>query len=166
MIVRTALILMVLFSSCATRQICNRRFPVVADTVRVVLSHDTIIYRDTVVTVTIPGVTVTDTVLIPCPPLPPEFIPDTAQAETPLAVATAWWSYPVIRLKLVQRDTTIQFRLDSAIREAKSWRELYENITAVQPITKIPVIYQISLWAWIGAVLLILYSLIRFLMKL
>jgi len=164
----TTLMLMVLiFSSCATRKICLRKFPVVADTVEVVHYRDSLVYRDTVITVTIPGDTIvqTDSVLIPCPPPPPQFIPDTARAETSLAVARAWWDYPYIRLSLIQQDTTIEFRLDSAIHEAYYWKELYRNVTAVVPDRKIPIIYKIALFSWILVFILILISFLKFLFR-
>jgi len=153
------LILMVLIvSSCATQKICHRKFPVIADTVEVVHFRDLLVYRDTVITVTLPGDTVysTDSVMIPCPPPPPQFIPDTAWAETSLATARAWWDHPFIRLSLIQKDTTITFRLDSAIREAYYWKEKYQSVTAVVTKTKIPVIYSIALWAWGGILIFII----------
>jgi hypothetical protein len=164
----TALILMVLIvSSCATQKCCLKKFPVVADTVKVVHVRDSLVYRDTVIAVLIPGDTIiyTDSVLIPCPPPPPQFIPDTATVETSLAVAWAWWDHPFIRLKLVQRDTTVFIRLDSALREAYHWKELYQNVTTVVTDRKIPGIYKIALWAWIIFIALILFTFIRHLFK-
>jgi hypothetical protein len=65
-------------------------------------------------------------------------------------VATAWWDYPDIKLRLVQKDTTIEARLDSAIREAYHWKMEYLTISKVQTITKIPAIYRVSLGINIG----------------
>jgi len=162
----TALILMVLiFSSCVTRKICLKKFPVVADTVEVVHYRDSLVYRDTTIWVTIPGDTIihSDSVLIPCPPPPAQFIPDTALAESRFAIARAWWDHPFIRLTVADRDTTIELRLDSAIREAYHWKEMYQNVTIIKPENHIPAIYRIAFWTWIGVFVLILFSFIRFL---
>lgn len=146
----TILILVLISSSCITQKVCLRKFPISADTVRIVTFKDSIVYRDTVVTVHLPGEVVRDTIRIPCPPPPPSYIPDTARAETKLAVATAWWDYPNISLQLIQKDTTIEARLDSAIREAYHWRKEFEAVTKIVTVKSIPVIYRISLWIVIG----------------
>jgi len=159
-------LILAVFTSCATQKICNRKFPVIADTVEVVYYRDSIIFRDTIISVFLPGDTITqiDSVIIPCPPPPPQFKPDTARAETSLAVALAWWDHPYIRLSLVQHDTTILVRLDSAIREAYYWKEQY-NTVIVPKEQKIPKIYKIALWSWIGFFVLIILSFIKYLYR-
>ena len=97
-----------------------------------------------------------DSVLIPCPEPADPFIPDTARAETSLAIATAWWDYPAIRLRLVQKDTTIERRLRDAIREKIHWQSEYEKITQVQVIKEVPGIYKIAIGGWIGVIIIIL----------
>jgi hypothetical protein len=57
------------------------------------------------------------------------YIPDTAKAETEYAKAKAWWDYPVIALKLEQKDQVITFKLDSALMEAYYWRNEVTRIT-------------------------------------
>jgi hypothetical protein len=144
------LLLCASLSSCLTQKRCFDKFHIVADTVRIVTVRDSIVYRDTTITVVLPGKTVYDTVRIPCPPPPPEFIPDTAKAETTLSRAEAWFSYPFIKLRLIQKDTTITFRLDSALRNAYYWKSEYEKIVNIVPVKKpIPSIYKIGLWLWI-----------------
>jgi len=149
-------------SSCITQKKCLIRFPVLADTVKVVSYRDSIVYRDTIIQVFLPGDTVirTDSVVIPCPPPPPEFVPDTARAQTHLSEAKAWFDYPYIRLQVIEKDTTIFQRLDSAIREAYYWRDSYEQITAVVEKKKIPVIYKVALGAWIGVLIFIVFVMV------
>jgi hypothetical protein len=159
------LILVLISSSCVTQKVCQRKFPISADTVRIVILKDSIVYRDTVITVHLAGEVVRDTIRIPCPPPPPSYVPDTARAETKLAVAAAWWDFPNISLRLIQKDTTIETRLDSAIREAYYWRKEYEAVTKIVTVKYIPVIYRISLWICVGilvAVLLITFVTIVF----
>jgi hypothetical protein len=161
----TILILVLISSSCVTQKVCQRKFPISADTVRIVILKDSIVYRDTIITVKISGETVSDTIVIPCPPPPPVYIPDTARVETTLAKAVAWWDYPYIKLRLIQKDTTIEARLDSAIREAYYWKKEYMNITNVVTVKEIPTIYKLSLWICIGilfTVLLIIFITIVF----
>ena len=127
-----------------------------SDTLRIIEIRDTIIFRDTTILVHLPGEIRLDSVLIPCPEPPDPFIPDTARAETSLAIATAWWKYPAIRLRLVQKDTTIERRLRDAIREKIHWQSEYEKITQVQVIKEVPGIYKIAIGGWIGVIIIIL----------
>ena len=145
-----ALILIVFSSGCITQKKCLKKFPASVDTVKIVITKDSIIYRDTTILIHLPGATVTDTVIIPCPPPPPAYVPDTARAETSLAVAKAWWKHPNIVLQLIQKDTTIERRLDSAIMEAYHWRSEYEKVTVTQPVKYIPKFYLITTYIFIG----------------
>ena len=121
---------------CATENKCRSRFPCVAETI----IRDSIVteikYRDTTIYIHIPGQTATDTISIPCPEPPPPYVPDTAKAETSLAKAKAWWSYPSVKLELVQKDTTIEQRLKDAIRLKNVYRMLYEKEKQAQKIDK------------------------------
>jgi hypothetical protein len=96
-------------------------------------------------------------VVIPCPPPTDPFIPDTARAETSLAVAKAWWKYPVIRLELVQKDTTIERRLKDAITEKIHWQSQYEKIKEIQIKKEIPGIYKVAIGGWIGVAIMIIF---------
>jgi peptidoglycan L-alanyl-D-glutamate endopeptidase CwlK len=119
---------------------------IIKDSIRTEIS-----YRDTTVYIPIPGETDHDTVTIPCPEPPKSYIPDTARAETSLAVAKAWWDWPHIELELVQKDTTIETRLKDAVRMKNVYRMLYEK-TKSETITQvryIPLIFKIALWAWL-----------------
>jgi hypothetical protein len=127
------------------------KFPSVNDTIRVTTVRDSIVYKDTTIYIRIPGKTTIDSIPIPCPPPPVNYIPKKAFAETPLAFATAWWDYPVIRLKLVQKDTTITERLDSAKKESYYWKTLYEKIHITPaPVKYVPGFYKFCTFAFIG----------------
>jgi hypothetical protein len=138
------IVILVFLSSCVTQRKCLEKFPPTRDTIRIVQVHDSIVYRDTTIVLTIPGETRVDSVPIPCPPPQASFIPDTAKAETPLANAKAWWNYPNIQLKLEQKDTTVL--LKAALKEAYHWKSEYEKVTTVpEPVKYIPKIYKQAL---------------------
>ena len=147
-------IVLSLFAASCSQKWCNTRYPVQSDTIRIETIKDSIILRDTTIYIKLPGETVTNTVEIPCPPPPASYVPKRVTAETTLAKASAWWEYPVIKLELIQKDTTITQRLDNAIREAYHWKTLYEKIhIKPDPVKFIPSIYKIALWLWVGVVI-------------
>lgn len=135
--------LILIMGSCATQRRCNAKFPGSNDTIRIEHTRDSIVYKDTIITIRIPGEQVIDSVPIPCPPPPPGYVPKRVHAETAYAYADAWWSYPVIKLVLVQKDTTLQLRLDNAVKEAYYFKSLYEKLRITpEPVKYIPKIYK------------------------
>ena len=132
-------------SSCATQKRCYEKWGMKPDTITKVVSRDSLIYRDTTIIYHLPGDTVVSEVLIPCPPPPPDFIPDTAKVETDFALAKAWWSYPKIRLYLEQKDKYLRLELDSALRESWHWRYEYLQVKQVLKEKYVPVIYKQAL---------------------
>lgn len=156
------LAVLMIASSCATRKRCQRKYFPGNDTIRVIIIKDTIIYRDTTLFIQLPGEIQVDSVMIPCPEPPDPFIPDTAYSETTLAKALAWWSYPYIKLRLIQKDTTIERRLQDAIREKIHWQSEYERIKVIIKEKKVPGIYKFAAGGWIGVfVILLIIILIR-----
>ena len=149
--------------SCVTSSKCQRKFPIASDTIKIINTRDSIIYKDTTIYIHLPGEVVHDSVQIPCPDPGPAYIPKKVYAETSLARAEAWWSFPNIKLTLVQKDTTIVQRLDKAIKEAYYWQSEYNKITVKpEPVKYIPGIYKAAFWAWIGVIVAGLgYILIR-----
>ncbi len=123
-------------TGCITQRRCYNRFPPKSDTIKINTIRDSIIYRDTTVYIEIPGEFHVDSIMIPCPPPPPSYVPRRVYAETSLAHASAWWSYPVIKLELIQKDTTILHRLDNALKEAYHWENEFNKITTVLPPVK------------------------------
>ena len=153
-------ILVILLTGCVTQKKCLTKFPPVNDTIRIVILKDSVVYRDTTIFIHLPGQTTVDSVVIPCPPPTTEFISDTARAKTSLAFARAWWQYPNIQLRLVQTDTTIVARLDSAIMESYYWRNEYEQIKQTIIVKKIPLIYKIAFWFVLGQIFLFVFIIV------
>jgi hypothetical protein len=137
------LALISLVTGCATQKRCNIKFPSVNDTIRIEHTRDSIVIRDTTIFISVPGERVVDSVPIPCPPPPPWYVPKKVHAETQYAYAEAWWSYPNIKLLLVQKDTTLQIQLRQAIKEKYYWKSLYEKVHITpSPVKYIPKIYK------------------------
>jgi len=155
------LVFLVSLSGCfATKKRCLRLYPPIASTDTIVFEtvRDSIVTRDTIIYVRLPGETLIDSIFIPQESIP--IYSDTLILETPLARAETFYRTPNIHLTLIDKDTTLRIRLDSAIREKLIWKEKYTEILnkEVVEVKHIPVIYKISLWAWIG---LILFAIIR-----
>jgi len=154
-IVFLALIVMLVALSCVTKSKCLQRYPPSSDTLKTVLIKDSIIIRDTTIFVTIPGETVIDSVIIPCPPPPPSYMPEKVCTETSLAKACAWFEWPIIKLELIQHDTVILSQLKGALKESYHWKEMYLKVTEKpQPEKYIPKI--IKIFAWTGGLALVI----------
>ena len=147
------ILILLLGTSCATQKRCYEKWSMKPDTVKTIITRDSIVHRDTTIYIHLPGSTRIDSVLIPCPPPPPEYVPDTARAECPLATAKAWFSYPMIKLQLVQRDTTIKQRLENAITEAFYWKTEYDSIKQVLKEKYVPKFYQFCTFGFLGIVI-------------
>jgi len=153
-------------SSCATQRRCNMRFPPVIDTVYTVTTRDSIAWKDSIVYRFLPGKIVHDSVIIPCPDPGPEYVPDTARAETEYASAKAWYDFPSIQLQLEQKEQTLTFKLDSVIRQEYYWKSEYMKIRESKQVKYVPRLYKAALWILIGeAVMLILLILLKKLFK-
>jgi len=140
------ILLLAVLSSCVTQKRCNYKFPSINDTIRIETVRDSIIMKDTIIYIHIQGETVVDSVVIPCPDPGPSYVPKKVFAETSLAKASAWWSYPVIKLELIQTDTTIEKRLANALKESYYWKSLYEKVHITPaPVKYIPKIYKHAL---------------------
>lgn len=139
-------VILVLATGCVTRRKCDAKFPPVNDTIRIEHTRDSIVYKDTVITIRIPGESRIDSVQIPCLPPPSGYVPRKVRAETAFAWAEAWWSYPVIKLVLVQKDTSITQQLQAAIKEKYYWKSMYEKVRITpEPVKYIPKIYKDAL---------------------
>ena len=143
----------VLLSSCS-KQWCYTKWPISVDSIYKEIIRDSIVIKDTIVYIHLPGETVIDSVKIPCPDPGPAYVPKKVRSETSLAWAEAWFQFPNIKLLLVQKDTLIEKRLENAIRESYHWKSLYEKMTVrPEPVKYIPGIYKVALWLWIGVVI-------------
>jgi hypothetical protein len=142
--------------SCITQRKCLQRYPPSRDTIRIERTRDSLVYKDKIIEIKVPGAIKIDSIVIPCPPPPLSYIPDTVRTETEYAKAKAWFKYPNIQLKLFQKQSILQVKLDSAIKESYHWKTEYEKITNTpQPIIQkyIPSIYKVAFWLWIGVIL-------------
>jgi len=143
-------------SSCVTQRACNNKFPHTHDTLRIITVKDSIIFKDTIIFINLPGENIIDSILIPCPEVP-GYAPKKVYAETSLAKASAWWSFPNIKLELIQKDTTIEKRLDNAIKEAYHWQTLYEKLViSPEPEKYIPGFYKFCTFIFLGSVLAVI----------
>ena len=143
----------VLLSSCS-KQWCYTKWPISVDSIYKEIIRDSIVIKDTIVYIHLPGETVIDSVKIPCPDPGPAYVPKKVRSETSLAWAEAWFQFPNIKLLLVQKDTTIIQRLDAAIKEAYYWKSEYQKITVKpEPVKFIPGFYKFCTFAFIGSIL-------------
>ena len=139
-----------LASSCVTRSRCLKRFPPATDSIYTVKDSIVTIYRDTIIYIHLPGEIQTDSVIIPCPPPKADFIPDTAYAKTSLAEAWAWWKYPSIKLRLVQRDSIINAELKDALMQKYYWHNEYNKVTKVIKEKYVPGFYKTCTFLFLG----------------
>jgi hypothetical protein len=140
---------------CVTQKRCNEKFPpqTITITKDSIVEKEKIVLKDTVVTRTIPGDTVhqIDTVISN------KGIVNSKKlyAETSLAKASAYVYKSKLYLELIQKDTTLEFKLDSVIQEATYWKEKYQNSSTVviKETSKSP--WYVKVLAWIGSVCLV-----------
>lgn len=148
------LAVLALLTGCVTQKRCNTKYPLSVDSIYKYVTRDSIVIKDTTIYLYLPGEIVHDSVKIPCPDPGPAYIPKRVTAETSLARAEAWWQYPNIQLRLVQKDTTIEQRLAGALKEAYYWESEYNKITVKpEPEKYIPGIYKVAFWMWIGVII-------------
>ena len=124
-----------------------------------IVYKEKIVYRDTTIFKYLPGDTVfkTNTVYV-------DRVTGLANSKkifafTSLAEASAWVKNSKLFLNLTQKDTTIEIRLDSAIKEATYWKEKYQNNSSVvvKEVTKSP--WYMKALAWIGSLSLVVIGL-------
>ena len=150
-------------AGCATQKRCNTKFPPSVDSIYKYVVKDSIVVKDTTIYIYLPGAVVHDSIEIPCPDPGPAYIPKKVYAETSLAKASAWFQWPNIKLELIQKDTTIEARLENAIKEMYHYKNLYTNVTnTLQPVKYVPGFYKFCTFAFIGICLtLIGYIVLR-----
>lgn len=148
--------LIIVFSASCSKRWCMSHYRPSVDSVYKEVVRDSIVIRDTTIYIRLPGEMVIDSIPIPCPPPPENYIPKKVTAETELAHAEAWWSYPVIKLVLIQKDTTIVKRLNQAIKEKYYWQTLYEKLTIrPEPVKYVPKFVKFLAWAGGISILLV-----------
>lgn len=150
-------------ASCVTARRCLEKFPPVVsiDTVwQTTVARDSIVYRDSTITITVPAEIIRDTIEIETEP--GLFSSDTLTVETTYAKASAFYRSPSIHLELIQKDIFFQQKLDSVIRLENHWRDSVITIThnTASVIKSVPTIYKIALWMWVGAIIFIIFAFI------
>ena len=125
-----------------------------------IILHDTIIYKDTVIYVEVPGKLIVDSVKIPYVVVQ-KIKPYSIFLENTYASAKAYIEGKYLHLDLVEKDTTLAFKLDNAIKETRRYKELYEiektnTIVIPEVVKKRKVIY----WFLAGMMVAVILSFI------
>ena len=142
-----------LLMSCNPARFCARHFPPGVERDTTIVTE--VVYRDTVIYITLPADTVVDTVPIYIEVQPdgtPQVWGDTARAMTHYSKATAWVGGGSLGLQLINREYNLTTSIDSAIRESSEVREV-----VVTKITKIP---EVPGWARPGIFLIVILLII------
>lgn len=124
-----------------------------------IIYKEKISYRDTTIFRYLPGDTVYKETIVYVDKATGLINSKKLFAFTSLAEASAWVYNSKLFLNLIQKDTTIEFRLDSAIKEASYWKEKYQNSNTVvtKEVTKSP--WYMKVLAWIGSLSLVVIGL-------
>ena len=124
-----------------------------------IVYKEKIVYKDTTIFKYLPGDTVYKETIVYVDKATGLINSKKLFAFTSLAEAIAWVYNGKLFLNLTQKDTTIEIRLDSAIKEANYWRERYQNNNTVvtKEVTKSP--WYMKVLAWIGSLSLVVIGL-------
>ena len=116
---------------CKAPKVIEKENIIIKDSIHYVQS-----YRDTTIYYTIPGDTIHDTTNIYISKGLVNSKPITL--ENLFSISTAYVKNSKLYLSLIAKDTTLQIRLDSAIRESKYYRFMYEkNINSKDTIVEV-----------------------------
>lgn len=115
-------IIFAIISGCATQKRCFEKFPPISEIIKKdsIIYKEKIIFKDTTILIKLPSDTVTIDISI-------SKIIEPVTIETKYAKATAQIINNKLKLKLIQKDSEIEIRIDSAIRIAKYWQERWIN---------------------------------------
>lgn len=131
--------------------------PVEVDTVYSTL----VLYRDTIIYRKIPGQIIRDTVKVPVEVEMPE---TNLKSVSALAEATAWIKDFELGLELIQYDSILEFKLDSAIRVSADTITMTETETVIKTVTEPPnPFWRNGFWVLVGIVVLGMILLLWFL---
>ena len=132
---------LLLFTGCITQSKCDRKFPpevMVIRTDSIIHTKETI-YRDTTITIIIPGDTVRDSVqVVNGQTLKPSIL------NTQFAESKAWVENGTLKHELRQKDTVYKVKLNNAIRLTWERAEKFYNSKEVQVKT----VRYIPQWVW------------------
>ena len=167
-------ILIVLACSCTTMDRCNRKYPPVEsfEISDSVVTKTITVYKDSLIPYKVDPDTVTlfKYIYTVKDPEHPSLIDiDSISLENDFSLAWAWVDQSTLGLSLVQKDTTLEFLLDDAVRETKHWMKLYhsELRKEVKVVRYIPKFYRFcSYYFYITAtalIMLLIFKLKKFL---
>ena len=126
------LILFVLACSCTTMDKCNRKYPPVEsfEISDSVVTETITVYKDSLIPYKVDPDTVTlfEYIYVVKDPSRPSLIDiDSIFAENEFSMAFSWVKQSTLGLSLIQKDTTLEFLLDDAVRETHDWTKLYHS---------------------------------------
>ena len=124
-----------------------------------IVYKEKIVYKDTTIYKYIPGDTVFKTTVVYVDKNTGLVNSKKLYAFTSLAEASAWVYNSKLFLNLIQKDTTIEIRLDSAIKEASYWKEKFQNSSTVVTKETFKSPWYIKVLAWIGSLSLVVIGL-------
>lgn len=163
-------ILSILMMGCATQKRCFDKWPPEVGTDTIVV--ETIQYRDTIIEIYLPGDTIYKEVAltIPCPEPgdsvvlnPAPFYSDTVRAFGIYSEASAWYATERLRLRLIEYDTIIRYKLDSVIQIKDHFERLYTvEVHKTPPVKVVPWYYK---WSLPVALVLIAMIIIIFVLR-
>jgi hypothetical protein len=162
------LILSIIAASCTTMDRCNRKYPPIESFQikdSIVLNTITI-YKDSLIPYALDPDTVTlITYKYYSDPVSPELISiDTIHVDNDFSHAWAWVDRSTLGLSIAEKDTTLQFYLDSSVRVTQHFKELYhsELRKEVKVVTKIPNFYRFCMsWFLVTATALIIFLILK-----
>jgi len=158
-------ILLVFACSCTTMDKCNRKYPPVESfqITDSVVTETITKYKDSLIYYSLDPDTVTlfEYIYTVKDPLNPSLIDiDSIFAENEFSMAWSWVDQSYLGLSLIQKDTTLEFLLNDAVRETEHWKKLYhtELRKEVKVVKYIPKFYRFcSIYFYItGSILLVL----------
>jgi hypothetical protein len=158
------LLFLCVLSLACSRRWCYKHYPGIIDSIYTY--HDTtiVVYNDTTILIHLPGETIIDSIKIPCQEVQ-EFSSDTAYLKTDFAEAYAWMDHFYIKLKMIQTDTTLKIKLDSAISRSEYYKSELTRILETRDKKFIPGFYRFGTFAFIGCMILLILILIIRLLK-
>ncbi len=154
--------------SCTTLDKCNRLYPPVESSqTKDSLVIETITqYKDSLIYYKLDPDTVTlvSYEYISDPQDPQLIYIDSISAENKFSLAWAWVDQSARGLSLLQKDTTLEFLLDDAIRETGHWKKLYHSEVKkeVKVVEYIPKFFRFcSIYFYITATALIILLIVK-----
>ena len=163
---KTIILFLICFflASCVTQKKCTRKFPPVTEIIIKDSIREVTIYRDTTIYINLPADTVykKDTIIIKNG----YFYIAPMYAETNLATAKAWISHNKLSLMLADKDTTLEVRLENALKTSQIWEFKYKNEKQTVQVKYVPKFWKVTGWIGIiSVILIIMYIVTRFYFK-